>query len=77
MYFQPGSGSGGTDFAVDGICGKFYNVEQNFAEVIPLYQIIDAHCHIYPDAIARKAAASTGVVITSTLRISLVNPRNS
>ncbi len=60
MYFQPGSGSGGTDFAVDGICGKFYNVEQNFAEVIPLYQIIDAHCHIYPDAIARKAAASTG-----------------
>ena len=25
-----------------------------------MYQIIDAHCHIYPDAIARKAAASTG-----------------
>ena len=25
-----------------------------------MYQIIDSHCHIYPDAIARKAAASTG-----------------
>ena len=25
-----------------------------------MYKIIDAHCHIYPDAIARKAAASTG-----------------
>lgn len=25
-----------------------------------MYQIIDAHCHIYPDAIARKAAANTG-----------------
>lgn len=25
-----------------------------------MYHIIDAHCHIYPDAIARKAAASTG-----------------
>ena len=25
-----------------------------------MYQIIDAHCHIYPDAIARKAAAATG-----------------
>ena len=25
-----------------------------------MYQIIDAHCHIYPAAIARKAAANTG-----------------
>lgn len=25
-----------------------------------MYQIIDAHCHIYPEAIARKAAANTG-----------------
>ncbi len=24
------------------------------------YKIIDAHCHIYPDAIAQKAAAATG-----------------
>ena len=25
-----------------------------------MYHIIDAHCHIYPEAIARKAAANTG-----------------
>ena len=25
------------------------------------YRIIDAHCHIYPDKIAQKAANSTGV----------------
>ena len=26
-----------------------------------MYRIIDAHCHIYPEAIARKAAEQYGV----------------
>ena len=28
---------------------------------IKKYNIIDAHCHIYPDKIAQKAADSTGI----------------